>query len=126
MEVVGRAVQSRAMGGGLPLVGAPAGPERCAEYTDWAVDIHRQVEHAVTAMNERGVVYGDLHLLNVIVRPDDTISLLDFEVAALVEDATRPGLAQQGFAAPRSMSGVDVDRYALACLRLAMFLPMTN
>ncbi|HEU5110877.1 MAG TPA: lanthionine synthetase LanC family protein, partial [Micromonosporaceae bacterium] len=39
---------------------------------------------------------------------------------------TRPGLGNPGFAAPRGISGPDVDRYALACLRLALFLPMTD
>ena len=109
-----------------PMIDGTAGPEDFARYADWAVRVHEQVEQAVDAMHERGVVYGDLHLFNVMVRDDGTVSLLDFEVAAPVETATRPGLGNPGFSAPRGITGADVDRYALACLRLAIFLPMTD
>ncbi|HEX5740992.1 MAG TPA: class III lanthionine synthetase LanKC, partial [Pilimelia sp.] len=96
------------------------------DYTRWALSILDQVEQAVCAMHDRGVVYGDLHLMNVMVRPDDSIRLLDFEVASRVADNQRPGLGNQGFAPPRGVRGSDVDRYALACLRLAVFLPLTQ
>jgi serine/threonine protein kinase len=120
-DVLGKAIVQR-----YPLIDPGAGPARYAEFTDWAVDIHRQVEDTIAAVHERGVVYGDLHLFNVVVRPDDTIALLDFEVTSPVEAGLRPGLGNPGFAAPRDTAGFDIDRYALACLRLALFLPMTN
>ncbi|MGH3908753.1 MAG: class III lanthionine synthetase LanKC [Pseudonocardiaceae bacterium] len=123
-------VDGRVLGSSIvhryPLIDPAAGPEEYARFTDWVVDIDRQVEAILTAIHERGVVYGDLHLFNVMVREDDTIALLDFEVAAPVEGATRPGLGNSGFAAPRSATGFDIDHYALACLRLALFLPMTE
>ena len=120
-DVLGKAIVER-----YPLIDPSAGPERYAEFTDWAIDVHRQVANTIAAVHERGVVYGDLHLFNVVVRPDGTIALLDFEVTSPVEDDLRPGLANPGFAAPRDTRGFDIDRYALACLRLALFLPMTN
>ena len=30
-------------------------------------------------MQERGEIYNDLHMYNVMIRPDDTIALIDFE-----------------------------------------------
>jgi Protein kinase domain len=109
-----------------PLIDVGAGPEDFASYVTWALDIYRQVEAALLAMHERGVVYGDLHLFNVLVREDDSVALLDYEVASYVEENRRPALGNQGFAAPNTTTGVDVDRYALACLRLALFLPVTQ
>ncbi|HEY0699513.1 MAG TPA: lanthionine synthetase LanC family protein, partial [Micromonospora sp.] len=47
------------------------------------------------------------------------------EVAAPAAEASRPALRNQAFAAPRDRTGFDVDRYALACLRIAFFLPLT-
>ncbi|MGH3912425.1 MAG: class III lanthionine synthetase LanKC [Pseudonocardiaceae bacterium] len=120
-DVLGGAIVKR-----YPLTDPAAGPDDYARFADWAVDIHRQVEATLTAVNGRGLVYGDLHLFNVIVRPDNTIRLLDFEVTTPVEDAVRPGLGNQGFVAPPSATGFDIDRYALACLRLSLFLPMTE
>jgi len=109
-----------------PLINPVATAEDHAEFTDWVVKVFHQVEVAMKAVHERGIVYGDLHLYNIVVREDDTIALLDYEVAAPIEEEVRPGLGNQGFTAPRSATGYDVDNYALACLRLAMFLPMTN
>jgi hypothetical protein len=112
-----------------PLIDTNAGPERYREYTRWAMNIYDQVEQTIKAIHDRGLVYGDLHLFNVLVRTDrpdgDQIALVDFEVAGPAEGYRRPGLRNQGFAAPRAVSGPGVDRYALACLRLALFLPLT-
>ncbi|GLY22909.1 class III lanthionine synthetase LanKC [Micromonospora sp. NBRC 101691] len=109
-----------------PLVVADATEDALAAYTRWARDVYTQVETAVQAIHDRGVVYGDLHMSNIMVRPDDRIVLIDFEVAAAEDDSHRPGLRNQGFAAPRHVRGRAADRYALACLRLALFLPLTQ
>ncbi|MGH3829694.1 MAG: class III lanthionine synthetase LanKC [Pseudonocardiaceae bacterium] len=105
---------------------AHEGDERTvAEYTSWALGIQGKVEQAVAAVHERGVVIGDLHPSNVLLRPDERVVLIDFEVAAPVEEGRRQTLANPGFAAPRGCTGFDIDRYALACLRLFFFLPLT-
>jgi serine/threonine protein kinase len=112
-----------------PLIDANAGADRYREYSRWALNIYRQIEQTIASIHEHGLVYGDLHLFNVLVRtegPDaDTVVLVDFEVAGPVDGYRRPGLRNQGFAAPRGVTGRDVDLFALACLRLAMFLPLT-
>jgi serine/threonine protein kinase len=109
-----------------PLIDADADAEQLDAYTTWALHVYQQVEATIDAIHDRGVVYGDLHLFNIMMRPDDRVALVDFEVAAPVTDAGRPGLRNQGFAAPRDRTGFAVDRYALACLRLALFLPLTQ
>ncbi len=109
-----------------PLTNIDATPADRAAYRDWALRIIEQIESAVHAVHERGVVYGDLHLFNVVVRPDGTVCLLDFEVAAGIEEGRTPALRNQGFAAPRDRTGFAVDDYALACLRLSLFLPLTD
>lgn len=109
-----------------PLIDADATPEDRAAYARWARHVHEQVESLIAAIHQRGLVYGDLHLFNIMIRPDDQVALVDFEVAAPISGHRRPGLRNQGFAAPRDRSGPAVDRYALACLRLALFLPLTQ
>ncbi|MEJ3748594.1 class III lanthionine synthetase LanKC [Actinomycetes bacterium KLBMP 9797] len=126
MELVDGQPLSRAIAQRYPFTDPTADQAARAAYTEWALDVHRQVEAAIRGVNSRGIVYGDMHLFNVMVREDGTISLLDFEVAAPVEDAIRPGLGNQGFAPPRGTMGFAIDEYGLACLRLALFLPLTN
>ncbi|GGM24821.1 class III lanthionine synthetase LanKC [Micromonospora yangpuensis] len=109
-----------------PLIDADATDADRATYADWARSVHAQVETVIEEIHARGLVYGDLHLFNVMIRPDDTVALVDFEVAAPIDGHRRPGLRNQGFAAPRDRTGPAVDRYALACLRLALFLPLTQ
>ncbi|NUR29315.1 MAG: protein kinase/lanthionine synthetase C family protein [Catenulispora sp.] len=126
MDYVDAVPLSKAIVRQYPLINQNSTPEDYQRFTDWAVDVHRQASELIAAVHERGIVYGDIHLNNLLVRDDDTVALLDFEVATSVEDAQRPGLGNQGFAAPGSSTGFDIDLYALACLRLALFLPMTE
>jgi hypothetical protein len=84
------------------------------------------VEGAVGAVHERGIVLGDLHPSNVLVEDDGRIVLIDLEIASHVSERLRPTLADPGFASPAGVTGFDIDDYALACLRLFMFLPLTQ
>ncbi|MBH5334598.1 class III lanthionine synthetase LanKC [Streptomyces pactum] len=110
-----------------PLLSTDPDPEALAEYTRWALDIHAAVERAVAVVHDQGMVFNDLHMFNVMVAPDEqSVKLLDFEAAADVTEGRRQAMAHPGFIAPADRSGYDVDRYALACLRLALFVPMTS
>ncbi|MEU6063732.1 class III lanthionine synthetase LanKC [Streptomyces sp. NPDC047082] len=110
-----------------PLLTADPDPGAVAGYTAWALRIHRAVEQAVEAVHARGIVFNDLHVFNIMVAPDEeSVFLIDFEAAAPAEENGRQVVAHPGFFAPPDRRGVDVDRYALACLRLALFLPVTT
>ncbi|MCZ9343891.1 lantipeptide synthetase, partial [Streptomyces sp. TRM76130] len=109
-----------------PLIEADPDERRLAEYTDWALDVHARVERAVADVHARGVVFNDLHLFNIMIRDDDSVALLDFEAAHHVDEPGRQTVANPAFVAPADRRGVAVDRYALACLRLALFLPLTS
>ncbi|NUP49666.1 MAG: protein kinase/lanthionine synthetase C family protein [Catenulispora sp.] len=124
--IAGGVPLSRAMASRHPLTNHTATPEDYQRYTDWALDVHRQVSQAVDAIHERGIVYGDLHMFNILVRGDDSIAVLDFEVSCDAGEPVRPGLGNPGFTPPATVTGVDRDHYALACLRLALFLPLAN
>ncbi|MGH3993243.1 MAG: protein kinase domain-containing protein, partial [Pseudonocardiaceae bacterium] len=108
-----------------PLVKLDADERAIAEYTSWALDVQAKLERAVDSLHERGVVIGDLHPFNVLLRPDGRVVLIDFETSAGIEEGRRQTLAAPGFVAPRDRAGFDVDRYALACLRMFLFLPLT-
>ncbi|HEU5355919.1 MAG TPA: class III lanthionine synthetase LanKC [Actinocrinis sp.] len=107
-----------------PLVHPSQSAEKIAEYADWVVQIAGRVEQALDAVHGRGIVFGDLHPNNVMLRPDGGVVFLDFELASPVDDYKPPRLGAGGFAAPRSLRGFDVDRYALASLRIWLLMPL--
>ncbi|MEH0467519.1 class III lanthionine synthetase LanKC [Streptomyces sp. B21-097] len=109
-----------------PLAALDPDPAAFADYTTWALDVLRRVRDAVAAVHERGIVIGDVHTFNVMVRPDGTVVLIDFEGASDVAHARHQVLAAPGFHAPSSATGFDIDRYALACLEICLFLPLTG
>ncbi len=104
-----------------PLLRPDATDEAVATYADWVLGVLGRVEAGVDAMHERGVVFGDLHPGNIIVDIDGEVRFIDFEVAAPVEHATRTTLGAAGYTAPPDYTGFAIDRYALGCLRLALF-----
>ncbi|MGP3979677.1 class III lanthionine synthetase LanKC [Streptomyces sp. KR80] len=110
-----------------PLIEADPSARSLAEYTEWALCIYGLVEEAVAAVHAREVVFNDLHLFNIMVSEDESsVVLLDFEAAAYIDEGRRQVIANPGFVAPADRTGFDADRYALACLRIALFLPMTS
>ncbi|MER7515658.1 class III lanthionine synthetase LanKC [Streptomyces sp. NPDC126499] len=110
-----------------PLMEADPSAERLAEYTEWALRIHGLVERAVAEVHARGIVFNDLHLFNIMVSEDESsVVLLDFEAAQPAAQGGRQTVANPAFVAPADRRGFDVDRYALACLRIALFIPLTS
>jgi class III lanthionine synthetase len=109
-----------------PLTRPDATVEERAEYAAWAFGMLGEVSQAVAALHERGVVFNDLHPGNILVDADGRLVLIDFEVATLVTEQARSALAHPGYAAPSDRQGVDVDRYALACMALGLFAPQST
>jgi len=115
-----------------PLITAPVSDQSdtraLADYVYWVRDICGRVEKIIAELHSRDVVHGDVHMGNIMVGPDGALTLFDFEIACAADaagfDAPR-GLRNQAFGAPASTSGYALDHYATACLRVALFLPLT-
>ncbi|WP_251061308.1 class III lanthionine synthetase LanKC [Streptomyces sp. ISL-100] len=109
-----------------PLVHPETDDDDTSAYTAWALDMLDKVERAVAAAHDRGLIIGDLHPDNMLVRPDGRLVLIDFEGAVDASDQRTQRLAAPGFVAPEGLTGIDIDRYALACLRISLFMPLTG
>lgn len=107
-----------------PLASGSGDPADFAEYSRWAQQVLGHIEHGITQLHERGVVFADLHPSNVLVRPDDTVAFIDFETARPTDSDAPQTLGAAGFTAPPDRTGPAIDRYALGCLRLAVFVPL--
>lgn len=109
-----------------PLIHPDADEDAVAAYTRDALAIVDQVERALAEIHARGVVFGDLHPRNLIIRPDGELCFIDFELASTVDDFLRPALGAAGFTAPLGYTGTDIDRYGLAAIRLWLFYPLVQ
>ncbi|GAB2801194.1 class III lanthionine synthetase LanKC [Actinoallomurus bryophytorum] len=109
-----------------PLLDPEPDPQDLADYTAWAMKIYAGTERIIKKVHARGVAFNDLHMFNIMVAPDDTVALIDFEAAAPAADNRRQTLANPGFLAPPDRRGIAIDRYSLACLKIALFTPTTN
>ncbi|WP_103531171.1 class III lanthionine synthetase LanKC [Streptomyces sp. SM11] len=111
----------------FPLARQHPSPDLLAAHASWAEELYGQVERAVDAVHARGIVISDLHMSNVMVDEEASrIVLLDFEAASPAAERRRQIVANPAFVAPPDRRGADIDRYALACLRLALYLPLTT
>lgn len=120
--VDGTALQRRLVNR-YPLTRATCTEQELAEYTAWALDTLERVEQAIESLHERGVVFGDLHPDNILLTEGGRVVLIDYEVATLVSEGARAALAHPAFVAPADRQGVEVDRYAMACLKMGLFAP---
>ncbi|GAA2143680.1 class III lanthionine synthetase LanKC [Kitasatospora kazusensis] len=109
-----------------PLIHPDSDAEAVAEYTREALAVVDRLELALAAIHARGVVFGDLHPRNLIIRPDGDICFIDFELASTEDKFLRPALGAAGFAAPPGYTGQQVDRYGLAAVRLWLFMPLAQ
>ncbi|MGV1008119.1 MAG: class III lanthionine synthetase LanKC [Dermatophilaceae bacterium] len=103
-------------------------PDALREYTDWATALLHRVEQALDAFHEKGLVFGDLHPANIMLADDGRVLLLDPELSFDASDTEhRVPLGDPGYRHPAMASGGRrLDDYALSCLRLAVFLPLTG
>ncbi|WP_165350523.1 class III lanthionine synthetase LanKC [Xylanimonas protaetiae] len=108
-----------------PSIHADSTPSDYAAYREWALRISDALSRAVSRLHAAGHVHGDLHPRNVIVRPDGHIVLIDFEMARPATEHTTTLVGAPGFVAPDRRGGTAADRYALACIRAALFTPLT-
>ncbi|UJW30970.1 class III lanthionine synthetase LanKC [Saccharothrix sp. AJ9571] len=117
---------AQAISGRHPFTVPDATPAEVAGYTDWVLDVRERVGQVLDGLHRRGIAFNDLHPRNIILRPDGTVTFVDFELAAPVDRPRHSGLGVPGFALPSGRTGIEADRHALACLTLWMFLPMST
>ncbi|GAA0910225.1 serine/threonine protein kinase [Virgisporangium aurantiacum] len=122
--VEGQTVQKAALER-FPLIRAESDAAAVAEFTEWILGLLDQVEAVLGRLHERGIVFGDLHPNNVMVRPDGRIAFIDFEMSYRIGEAPNVGVGAPGYVPTDGRTGPAADLYAMACMRLAMFLPLT-
>ncbi|MGC5345443.1 class III lanthionine synthetase LanKC [Streptomyces sp. DT171] len=99
-------------------------PAELAAYAAWAEGIADALGKAVASVHERGLRFGDLHPSNVIVRPDGSVVLIDFEYATDLDDPHTPVAGAPGLQAPPGTTGAEVDHHALWATWLNMLMPL--
>ncbi|MFG3052410.1 class III lanthionine synthetase LanKC [Kitasatospora sp. NPDC048239] len=107
-----------------PLVHQDCTPEQRAEYVAWVDGVVAGLEKALGALHERGVRFGDLHPANVLLRPDGSVALVDFEYADELTSRLVPRAGAPGLQPPPALDGAEADRYMLWATWLMMLMPI--
>ncbi|WP_058043457.1 class III lanthionine synthetase LanKC [Streptomyces roseifaciens] len=102
----------------------PAAAAR-SRFAASVVERMEQVAGCVRALHEAGVAFGDLHHRNILIRPDGTVALVDFELAAPLDSVRSAALGAPGFADPALTDPREADLFALGCCQLAALVPLT-
>ncbi|MFI6908286.1 class III lanthionine synthetase LanKC [Nonomuraea sp. NPDC050394] len=108
-----------------PLIQFEPTEETIREFAEWAVDITAQIDEVVARLHERGIAFGDLHPNNIMITEEGQVKLIDFELATYVDQEQRIGMGAPGFVPPDKRESLAADRYALGCLKIAPFVPLT-
>src|SRR5262249_61862527 len=97
----------------------------------WAAGIAAQVAAVLTAAHERRLVHRDIKPQNVMVTHNGTVKVLDFGVAAVLDQAGVPRITRTGetigtlaYMAPEQLHSQPAtprtDLYALGCVLYEM------
>ncbi|GAA5037630.1 class III lanthionine synthetase LanKC [Microbacterium fluvii] len=108
-----------------PLASGTATPSDYSDYRSWVLGISASLRAVVTDLHRSGHTHGDLHPGNILVTASGDVRLIDFEMSVPTERETISPFGVPGFVAPDGRSARDADLYALACIDLHMFLPLT-
>jgi hypothetical protein len=95
-------------------------------YAAWLRDVTARLTAALAAIHARGIRFGDLHPDNIILRPDGSLCLVDFEYATDLDDTSVPLAGAAGFVAPPGTTGRDADLYGLWATWLMMLVPFVE
>ncbi|WP_040161962.1 class III lanthionine synthetase LanKC [Nigerium massiliense] len=88
--------------------------ERCRRIADGLIE-------TVARIHERGWTIGDLHTGNVIVGPDEEVTVLDLEDASRLGEPRTVGFRVFEFCAPEEFDAEQADWYAVARSLMMMY-----
>ncbi|MFC6355932.1 class III lanthionine synthetase LanKC [Luethyella okanaganae] len=95
------------------------------EYRKWVLSICDQVEEQLQRLHARGIVFGDLHPNNLMVKPDGRVTFVDLEMSHHEIDDSLIAIGAPGYVASDGRRGFAADKYSLACIKLSLFIPLT-
>jgi tRNA A-37 threonylcarbamoyl transferase component Bud32 len=83
-----------------------------------------ETERCLAAIHADGITFGDLHDHNIMVRGDNSVVLLDFELASTVDAEYPAALGAPGFTHLSVKRALDADWFAMGCCRLDALVPL--
>lgn len=95
--------------------------DNTTDYSRWALMIADRIDRAVSRIHARGVVIGDVHPKNIVVRDDDPV-FLDFEFSKADCPTWSSSQGVPGYLAPPDLAGIEADLWSVAILKLDLFL----
>lgn len=92
------------------------------EYGRRAVGIAGQLIDVVQRIHDTGWAVGDLHTGNVLVGPDDVVTILDLEDACRLDGPREVGFRVFEFCADRDLTAAQADWFAVARSLMMLYI----
>ncbi|MFI6505673.1 class III lanthionine synthetase LanKC [Nonomuraea typhae] len=92
-----------------------------SDFRQWALKIAERLDRGLAQIHSRGVVIGDVHPKNIMLRDDQPV-FIDFEFSAVDDPEWRSPQGAPGYHPPSYLSGEAADRWAMAVLKLDLFV----
>ncbi|GCE15405.1 class III lanthionine synthetase LanKC [Tengunoibacter tsumagoiensis] len=112
----------------LPLIKLDPEQQVIQDYIEKLKKIWCNLAQAIAVLHERGIIYGDFSLKNIIVSDSEqgTIRLIDLEGAWEDGSGLAASLITPGFSSPvlTKLSGKEQDMYAFGALLQGTLFPM--
>lgn len=98
--------------------------EEVSAFRQAVLEKLQSIRIGVESMWSQGFVFGDHHTSNIMVSEKGEVKLIDFEACHAI-DEPRPFPGALGFTR-FDLDGQESDRYGLAMVELACFIPLTE
>jgi serine/threonine protein kinase len=112
----------------LPLIRYSPEPQVILDYGEKLKKIWCHLAQAIAVLHERGIIYGDFSLRNIIVSDSEqgTIRLIDLEAAWEEGSGSSARIATPGFSSPAQakLTGKRQDMYAFGSILLGTLFPI--
>ncbi|WP_025274037.1 class III lanthionine synthetase LanKC [Haloglycomyces albus] len=111
---------------GYPLIHPDPSTQERQDYLDEALPHLEQLESIVEDLHEIGLYFGDLHIKNVLIKPDGSLTLIDFEAAGRIDAPNDLAMGAPGYMTTASDDPVEKDWFAFAASQIAVLAPFNT
>lgn len=105
----------------FPFNAVGLGDDAKLAYKEMAFALSKQIVRAVEIIHSKGVVIGDIHPGNILVKPDGNVVFIDFEDLRDQTSCDKATFNALSFSAPEGCGALEGDWYSVSRVLASLF-----